>query len=116
MSSVKKTAFIILFTWIFFAGQAQIIATLEVVLDKDATGMEIPVSTSLDDITYLPDSIISLYEITRSGRSAVPFQIEAGFPRILHWIVFPSGNKPGEKHTYELVQGEACLFRIQCPP
>ena len=107
MRTVKKTACIILFTWICFSGNAQKIATLEVVLDKDATGMEIPVRTSLDAITYLPDSIISLYEITRSGRNAVPFQIEAGFPRMLHWVVFPSGNKPGEKHTYELVQGEA---------
>lgn len=89
------------------AANAQKIANLEVVLDKPGSGIEIPVSVSLDEITYLPDSVITLYEVKKSGRTAVPFQIEAGSPRRLHWLVEPAGSKAGEKHTYELSRGKA---------
>jgi hypothetical protein len=66
---------------------------------------------SLDDVTLLPDSVISLSEVTRSGKSAVPFQIEAGYPRKLSWIV-AAGNNAGEKHTYELSKGKAAQVKF----
>ncbi|HLP72014.1 MAG TPA: PmoA family protein [Bacteroidales bacterium] len=103
---MKKVVFILLVMLIASSIKAQKIATLEVVLDKPSSGMEIPVSTSLDQITYLPDSVINLVEVKGSARSAVPFQIEDGLPRILHWVVIPAAGKAGEKHTYELSTGK----------
>lgn len=105
-SIIKNTGLIFLLSFVFFTAQSQKIATLEVMLDKASFGMEIPVSISLDDVTYLSDTILSLYEINPAGKAAIPFQIDAGFPRRLHWIVL-SENKPGEKHTYELVKGKS---------
>jgi hypothetical protein len=106
LRTVYKTIFVILFVSLSVAGYSQKIATLEVVLDKPASGLEIPVSMPLDDVTLAPDSLISLFEITKSGKAAVPFQIEAGYPRKLSWIV-AGGEKAGEKHVYELTKGRA---------
>lgn len=102
---IGNILFITGFFTIFAAtGTAQKISNLEVILDKSTEGLEIPVSVSLDDITLLPDSVISLTEVNGASRNPVAFQVEAGNPRILHWIVIPYGNKPGEKHTYEVVK------------
>ncbi|HLN55573.1 MAG TPA: hypothetical protein VK207_06260, partial [Bacteroidales bacterium] len=97
-----KTALTGLFICLSLSIDAQKIATLEVTLDKPAGGLEIPVQVSLDEVTLLPDSVISLSEVKGSSRTQVSFQIEAGNPRILHWVVIPSGTKPGEKHVYEV--------------
>jgi hypothetical protein len=102
---LRNTVLAIVLASFCISVHSQKIATLEVVLGKPAFGLEIPVSISLDDATYLPDSVISLYEITSKGRTAVPYQIDGGFPRKLNWIVL-SGNKAGEKHTYELARGK----------
>jgi hypothetical protein len=104
---MKKTVSALLLSFFLLTAYSQKIATLEVVLDKPSAGLEIPVCTDLDAITYLPDSAIILSEVTRTGKNQVPFQIEAGFPRKLHWVVIPSAGKPGEKHTYELAQGKS---------
>jgi hypothetical protein len=103
---MKKTVSALLLSFFLLTAYSQKIATLEVVLDKPSAGLEIPVCTDLDAITYLPDSVITLSEVTKSGRNSIPFQIEAGSPRKIHWVVIPSGGKPGEKHTYELAQGK----------
>lgn len=105
-SLIKRPGVIALFASICITGHSQKIAILEVSLDKPAMGLEIPVTIALDDVTLLPDSVISLSEVTRSGKSAVPFQLEAGYPRKLSWIV-AAGNTAGEKHIYELSKGKA---------
>lgn len=105
-SDLKKIVLAVLFILPCITGRSQKIATLEVVLDKPASGLEIPVSMSLDDVTLLPDSLISLFEITGKGKSPVSFQIEAGYPRKLSWSVL-AGEKAGEKHVYELARGKA---------
>lgn len=86
---------------------AQKIATLEVLLEKNSTGMEIPVKINLDEVTRLHDSVLVLSEISGNSRISVPFQIDAGNPRIMNWIVIPREGKPGEKHTYELSGGRS---------
>ena len=105
-SIIKKTGLAVLFITASLVVYSQKIATLEVALDKAAFGLEIPVCLSLDDVTYLSDTLLSLYEVTRTGKSEVPFQVEAGYPRKLHWVVL-SGNKSGEKHIFELEQGKS---------
>lgn len=105
-SDLKKTALLLLFISIVSIARSQKIATLEVTLDKPSSGLEIPVSMSLDEVTMLPDSVLTLSEVTRTGKVPVAFQIEAGYPRKLTWMVL-SGEKPGEKHVYELAKGKA---------
>ncbi len=80
---------------------AQKIASLEVNLARPASGMKIPVSINLDEITYLSDTLLALYETRDGGRALVPFQIEPGNPRKMTWMV-TSGNKENEKISYEL--------------
>lgn len=104
---MKKSVFGILFLLIPFIAQSQKIATLEVILDKTASGLEIPVRVSLDEITLLPDSAILLSEVKGSSKIPVQFQVEAGNPRILHWVVIPTAGKPGEKHIYEVAKGKS---------
>lgn len=104
---MKKTFFGILCVLFSIVAQSQKIATLEIILDQAASGFEIPVRVSLDEITLLPDSAILLSEVKGSSRTPVRFQVEAGNPRILHWAVIPSTGKPGEKHTYEVSRGQA---------
>lgn len=88
--------------------QAQKIASLEVNLARPAFGMKIPMSINLDEITYLSDTLLSLYETRDGRREPVPFQIEPGNPRKLTWMV-TSGNTENEKHTFELT-GEKSKF------
>jgi hypothetical protein len=82
---------------------SQKIASLEVSLTKPAYGLNVPVSINLDEVTYLPDSLLTLYEIRDKVRRAIPFQIESGYPRKLTWIV-AAQTIAGEKHIYELIR------------
>ena len=81
---------------------AQKIASLEVKLSSPASGMKIPVSINFDEVTYLSDTLLSLYEIRNGTTTKIPFQTEAGNPRKLTWLV-SSGNEARDKYTYELV-------------
>src|SRR4030043_256395 len=87
---------------------SQKVASLEVNLMKSAYGLNLPVSINLDDVTYLSDTLLVLYEIKDKGKTTVPFQIEPGNPRRLTWMV-TTGTGQGEKHTYELVEGSPTL-------
>jgi hypothetical protein len=78
---------------------------MEVLLKRPASGLNLPVSINLDEITYISDSLLVLYEISDIDRTVVPFQIESGNSRKLTWIV-NAGTGQGEKHIYELVKGK----------
>lgn len=84
---------------------AQKIATLEVVAPAART-LETPIKTSLDAITFLPDSVLMLVEVQGTKRTNVPFQVEHGTERTIHWILDPAATK-ASKRTYELVKGSA---------
>jgi hypothetical protein len=82
------------------AASAQTIASFEVELPKPAQELDIPVSVSLDNITFLSDTLLSLVEVQGSKTLPVPFQIKQADQRSLHWIV-----KPGvSKRSYQLVK------------
>ena len=85
---------------------SQKIASFEVEFPKPSYELDIPVSINLDDLTYIPDSLLNLYEVRGSKRTAIPFQIEAGDPRKLHWII-TSGKGSNEKYLFELVREKA---------
>jgi hypothetical protein len=102
---VLKVPAVILLSMICLCANSQKVATLEVLLKKPASGLNLPVSINLDEITYISDSLLILYEISDNDRTIVPFQIESGNSRKLTWIV-NAGTGPDEKHIYELVQGK----------
>ncbi|QDA59226.1 DUF6807 domain-containing protein [Hymenobacter jejuensis] len=95
---------ILLFAGMHTVGVAQKIATLEVNLAQPANGLSIPVTTSLDAITFLPDSVLQLVEVQGSQRTPIAYQIESGNARFIHWII-ETANAKSAKHTYELVKG-----------
>jgi hypothetical protein len=96
---------VVFFSLISMSTYSQKIASLEVNLKEAAFGLNLPVSINLDEITYLSDTLLVLYEIKDYGKKAITFQIEPGNPRKLTWIV-TTGTGRGEKHVYELVQGK----------
>ncbi|MDP3001640.1 MAG: PmoA family protein [Bacteroidales bacterium] len=102
----QKKLLIAVLCIVTLSSYSQKLATLEVELTKVTFGLDIPVSINLDEITYLPDSILNLLEIKGNKRTAIPFQIEKGDPRRLYWIVKTEEGSPG-KHLFELVKGRA---------
>jgi hypothetical protein len=96
---------LLIFSLISLDNYAQKIASLEVNLTKPAYGLNVPVSINLDEVTYLSDTLLVLYEVKDKGKTAVPFQIEPGDPRKLTWMIATGTGSAGEKHLYELAQG-----------
>lgn len=92
---------LLLFICIVCNGQK--IASFELTLQKPAFGINIPVSLNLDEVTYLPDTLLNLVEVQGKNRINIPFQIEQGLNRTLCWMV-NTGSSQGEKHIYELVR------------
>ena len=100
---IVLTSFAILYSSALFS---QKIASLEVTFSKGTTGLDIPVSIDLDQVTYLADSLLTLVEISGTTKTAVPFQVEQGNPRKLYWMI-STGINPVEKHVFELHNGKA---------
>ena len=99
-----------LFSMVLFTNShAQKIATLEVELTKSTNGINIPLSTNLDAITFLADSVLNLVEVQGNKRSPVAFQISEGKERILTWMIKPEKNI-AEKKIFELVKGVPSVF------
>lgn len=84
----------------------QKIATFEVALDRETHGLNVPVKVNLDEVTFLPDSVLSLVEL--QGKTTVPvsFQIDNGVNRELHWVV-ETKNNSAKKRTYQLMRGKS---------
>jgi hypothetical protein len=81
---------------------AQRLATLSVPLAHPTGGLAIPVSTSLDALTLLPDSVLQLVEVRGQARTVVPMQIAHGRERVLYWLA--TGGSAPTTRTYELRQ------------
>jgi hypothetical protein len=105
LTSFTKCSAVVFFSLISLNNYSQKIASLEVNLTEAAYELNLPVSINLDEVTYLSDSLLVLYEIKDNEKKAIPFQIEPGDPRKLTWMV-AAGASAGEKHLYELLQGK----------
>jgi hypothetical protein len=103
LKTIYKILLVMIMNLLAMNIHSQKLASLEVRLSQPAFGIYIPASVDLDDITFVPDSVLNLYEIKGKSRIAVPFQIEQGEQRRLHWMI-SSGNEANEKHLYELVR------------
>ena len=85
-------------------GYSQKIATLEVDLSTATQGLAVTSRVNLDEITFLPDSSLSLLVVDGAKKTPVLFQISHGKQRTLHWLVnSPVGVK---KKIFELVKGK----------
>ena len=106
---VKKIliAFLLLTGTIFCS--AQKIASFEVELTSPTNGIEIPTSVSLDNISFVPDSLLTLVEVSGAKRTPIPFQITQSKNRVIHWIILPR-NDGNKKRVYELVKGKPSNF------
>ena len=104
----RKISFLAVFCFPILNSYSQKIASFEVELSKSTFGMDIPVSVTLDDITYTADTLLNLYEVKGNVKKPVAFQIEQGDSRKLHWMV-TTGTGTGEKHLFELVREKPVL-------
>lgn len=100
---IRRIVFLVLVCLITSANYSQKIAVIEVECIKPAYGINIPVSVSLDNITFVADTLLNLYKVNGSSRTPVTFQIEQGASRKLHWMI-STGTEAGEKHFFELVK------------
>lgn len=88
---------------------AQQIATFKVKLPAATNGLEIPVSTDLDKVTFLADSFLVLSEVSGKKTTPVAFQVRQDGQRTLNWLINTKDN-PGRKRTFRLSQGTAPGF------
>jgi len=101
-----KTLLLITAIPFFYNGSAQKIASLEVMLPEQEYDYYIPLSVVLDQLTFLSDTSLALFEIRNNLRHPVPFQIENGNTRKIHWIAEGTKNSSG-RVIYELVRKKA---------
>ena len=108
---IRKISLLSVFCYMVSNSYCQKIASFEVEFSKATYGLDIPVSINLDEITYISDTLLNLYEVKGNTRTAIPFQIEQGDPRKLHWIVKTEAESTN-KHLFELVKGKANQFPV----
>lgn len=82
---------------------SQRIAALTIELSDTEHKSDIPVNVDLDEITFIPDSMLSLFEARDSDFVPVPFQIEPGERRRLHWIIEAEATDENTR-CYELIR------------
>jgi hypothetical protein len=85
-----------------FQAHSQKIATFEVQLPTATSGVAMPASINLDEITFLPDSVLSLVEVIESRSRPVPYQIRNDGSRMLYWSISDPGTQ--KKRRYQLVK------------
>ena len=83
---------------------AQKVAGFEVELPSTAI-LDVPVSLNLDELTWLPDSSLMLVSIVNGKRTNIPYQIENGESRRLHFTI-RQNTAAGKKLQFELVTGK----------
>jgi len=103
---VSRIKLIIVISFLFTTCHSQKLALFEVQLSGRTSGLDIPVSVDLDNITHLHDTILSFYEINGDTRAEIPFQVEQGDPRKLHWVITTRAGS-SEKYLFELTRGKA---------
>lgn len=91
------------------SSHAQKILGFELGVEKPTSGLEIPASINLDQVSFIPDSLLTLVEVSGTKKTPIPFQITHGKSRNLHWII-TQGNENNKKHRYELIKAKASVF------
>lgn len=87
----------------------QKIAGFEVELTKPTNGLEVPASVNLDQVSFVPDSLLTLVEVSGSKRTPIAFQVTQGKNRILHWMIIPAKDG-AKKRVFELIKSRPTPF------
>lgn len=103
--SIRKATIVMIFFLTLPCIYGQKIATLEIVLPKPTYGAGVPVNIDLSELTYLSDTLLTLVEIKGGERRKVPFQIEQGEHRRLHWVV-NSDEETDTRLSFELMESK----------
>jgi hypothetical protein len=90
------------------AGYPQPIAIFEVKLPDHMQAVDVTVSVNLDEVTFLPDSTLTLVQPQENGLIPVPFQIQQGPQRTLHWLLQP-GTYKQKKCIFHLIKSKAAM-------
>ena len=101
---IRKLILVSIFYTGLICSHAQSIATFKVEFQKETNKFNVPVSINLDEVTFLPDTAISLFEVKNDRKIPIPFQIENGEHRILNWII-QKGNDQQNNYVFELLKG-----------
>ncbi len=75
------------------------------------TGVQTCALPIFDQVTFVSDTLLTLFEIIGKTKSEIPFQVEQGNPRRIHWMV-STGSNSSENHLFELHQGKTGLQDI----
>lgn len=97
-----KLLTITLLTLFSITVSAQKIATFEVEMPAPTSGLSLPVTVDLDNVTFVADSSLSLVEVDGKTTTEIPFQIRESGRRTITWDVNNKGSK--KKITYQLIQ------------
>lgn len=100
MNKIKPLLGLILGFSLPISGMAQKLATVEIALPA-VSDYAYPVSLHLNTVTHLPDSVLTLVEVSGSERIEIPFQMDPMKDRTLHWLISPEATK-GINRRYEL--------------
>ena len=87
--------------------KAQQIASFNIKLDKTNNLVGVPVSINLDELSYVADSALALYELQGKQQVPIPFQIKQEGHRTMHWMVNPMGKT---EFSYVLAQAAPSPF------
>jgi hypothetical protein len=99
----RKLSFCMIGLCFVCVANAQKLATIEVIPTKGSAGADVAVRVNLDEITFLPDSVLTLFEVTGGKRMNIDYQIEDRANRNILWLLNQSGKQP-QKRTFELVK------------
>jgi len=83
---------------------AQQIVRFEVKIKNTSLNIAIPVQVNLDAITFLHDSVLQFVEVKGKTNVPVPYQIEGGNQRTIHWVVEPKAGT--STRTYQLLKAK----------
>ncbi|MGZ8511396.1 MAG: DUF6807 domain-containing protein, partial [Chitinophagaceae bacterium] len=81
------TITIVFLTLCTLKSYSQSIARFNIQLANAVTDAAIPASISLDEFTFLPDSLITLWLVNGNNKIQIPFQVKQGSVRTLHWLI-----------------------------
>lgn len=108
MKPVLQFVFVFLFLGGFLLNAlAQEVATLEVIVPDQDFDSGIPISTDLNKITHLADSILDFVEVVNGEEQQINHQIDHGDSRNLLWILEPS-ESPG-KRVFKVIERNSSL-------
>ncbi len=84
------------------ASAQQKLATLTVTLDRPTSGLDVPASFNLDELTKLDAPGLSLVEVSGKTKTPIAFQVDkGGKTRMIYWMVNHTSDG-AKSRTYEL--------------